>query len=280
MVEDLASSVRDIAGSTTQGRVPTVLHHYTSLNCVEKIVNTRSLWATCAADQKDQSELTHGIEFVQAAAIELSRRGVPDFTARVLELLSTSMLARREWTFITCFCGDGRSEYHWETYGQYCLSFPLPPDGRPVLRCSDFGAECWYQQVIYDHASQRRAMTKGVQAIADSIARNTAGVPEGPWTEWLAKYCARNAAQLLLSIAVAFKKANYSREKEWRLVCCPNLALNSSAPDIADHNFAVCIKADPRRHVALRTQSGIQFVEVHQSPLHRNPEDRSKSMRF
>ncbi len=273
LVEDLASSVRDVGRRIAKGPVPTVLYHYTPPDCAEKIVNTCSIWATCVADQKkDQTELTYGIELAQEAAHKLSQKGMPDFTARVLKMLSTSMLGRREWTFITCFCGQRRSEYHLENFGRYCLIFPIPLDGRPLLGCSDFRAERWYQRVIYDPASQRRAMTEAVQAIADSIKRNTTGVPEGPWTEWMAMDCARNAAQLLLSIAVGFKRKDYKHEKEWRLVCCPNLSLNNSAPKMADDNFKLCIEPDPRRHVVLRAQSGIPFLKVSQSPRYKEEE--------
>jgi hypothetical protein len=285
LIEELGMSIRQIGKSIYDGQAPSALHHYTSLPTVESIINTRSVWATCLADQADQAELTHGIDWVQEAVGKLLRKGGPDFPALVLQQLKESMIERRQWTFIVCFCGDGNSDFHWDKYGQYCLTFPIPRDWRPTLRCSDPRAENWYQRVIYDHAVQRKTMLKSVQAVSDCIARHSAGTPEGPWIKWMAKDCARNAAQLLLSIAVGFKHKKYAKEKEWRLVYYPNLALNNSAPNIADENFKVSIKESPRRHLALQIppdmrlfqpllRPQVPFIGVRQSPLHRNTDER------
>jgi hypothetical protein len=45
------------------GPPPQFLHHYTKSSAVvESIVRTRSLWATCIADQFDQTEISHASE--------------------------------------------------------------------------------------------------------------------------------------------------------------------------------------------------------------------------
>jgi hypothetical protein len=64
--------------------------------------------------------------------------------------------------------------------------------------------------------------------------------------------CARNVAQLLLGIAAGFKHDSFRDEKEWRIVCSPRLATNSSAPTWIDENFNVNVKANKKRHVLLQ----------------------------
>jgi hypothetical protein len=129
-------------------------------------------------------------------------------------------------------------------------------------------------------------MIQAVKAISDSIARNTAGVPDGPVIDWMAKDCARNAAQVLLTIAAGFKNKRYKDDKEWRLVYCPNLALNNSAPDTYDMYFKSAIRELPRRHIELRIESEmmlfyalrpqIPFIDIRQSPFHNSVEERAR----
>jgi hypothetical protein len=255
-------------------------------------------------------ELFHGVQWVQEAVDELIRRGVPDFTAMVLQMVPKRMIERRDWIFIACFCGDGDSDVHWKRrkgpkefgYGDYCLTFPIPTGWKPTLRCADSSAEGWYLRVIYDHANQRRYMKQAVKAVSDSIARNTRGAPEGPFIDWMAQDCARDAAQILLTIAVGFKDKSYRKDKEWRLVFCPNLALNNSAPNMADEKFKSAIKQSPqRRYIELRvhptldllvhstdlrmhstilfdplSRPQIPFIDIRQSPFHNSAEERAR----
>lgn len=147
------------------------------------------------------------------------------------------MEERKRWIFIACFCDDHDSALHWSEHGHYCLTFPAPWTEVPSLSLSDPNAECWHQRVLYDEQSQGRAIERALRAIVLAISKNTNGQDEGPWAKAMVDNCARNAAQLLLGLAVGFKRSSFNDEKEWRILCAPRLANNNSAPNWIDEHF-------------------------------------------
>jgi hypothetical protein len=252
----IAESLREIQLELFHGAAPKFLHHYTNSSAiVESIVRSRSLWATCLADQSDQTEISHSSEMVVRLAEEIERSEVSEFSLNVLKRLPFFMEERKRWIFIACFCDDHDSGLHWRGYGDYRLTFPPPWTDMPSLALTDPQAECWYQRVVYDERLQRRAIERALRSISLAISQNTNGKNEGPWAQAMVDSCARNTAQLLLGLAVGFKRSSFWGEREWRIVCSPRLGINSSAPQWIDENFAVNIKRSPRPHVLLQIHS-------------------------
>jgi hypothetical protein len=248
----ISDAVGEIYRELFTGPGPQLLHHYTSAATVKAIVQSRSMWATCIDDQSDKSEISHASGLVTQLAEETSQLGTPAFAADVLRRLPFFMEERKQWIYIACFCDDHKSALHWEKYGNYCLAFPAPWTGRPSLALSDPQAECWYQRAIYDEGSHRIAIERALKSIVLALSRNTSGRNEGPWAQAMVDNCARNAAQLLLSLAVGFKRKSFEDEREWRIVCAPRLGSNSSAPKYIDDNFNVNVRRSPRRHLLLQ----------------------------
>ena len=247
----IASSVREIVNKIFAGPAPTFLHHYTSAATVKSIIESRSMWATCIADQRDTAEISHASQLVASTAAEIARSGTSEFAGDVLKRLPYFMEERKQWIYIACFCDDDSSALHWKEYGPYRLSFTTPWSDRPALGLLDSRSECWYQRVIYDETVQRDALKGGLQAIVVAITQNTRGRNEGPWAHAMVDGCAREAAQLLLGLAVGFKRRSFGGEREWRIVCAPRLGSNNSSPEWIDDNFKGNIKQSPRRHVVL-----------------------------
>jgi hypothetical protein len=258
----ISESLRGIQDELFHGPVPQVLHHYTKASTVvQSIIRNRALWATCIADQSDQSEISHVSEKVALIADQLQVAEISEFTRDVFKRLPFFMEERKQWIFISCFCDDHDSDLHWREYGDYRLTFPSPWSGAPSLGLLDPHAECWYQRVIYDEQKQVDAMERALQAISKAISFNTSGQNEGPWAQAMIDSCARNTAQLILGIAVGFKRSLFRGEREWRIVCAPRLGSNSSAPQWIDENFAVNIKRSPRRHVPLQVHREPRLFE-------------------
>ena len=258
----ISEALRGIQHELFHGPVPQFLHHYTRASTVvQSIIQNRALWATCIADQSDQSEISHASEMVARLAEQLQGAELSEFTRDVLKRLPFFMEERKQWIFIACFCDDNDSDVHWREYGDYRLTFPSPWGGVPALKLSDPDAECWYQRVIYDEAKQADAMERALEAISLAISQNTSGQNEGPWARAMTDSCARNTAQLLLGTAIGFKRSPFQGEKEWRIVCAPRLGSNSSAPQWIDENFAVNIKNSPRRHVLLQVHREHRLFE-------------------
>lgn len=224
-------------------------------------MQNRSLWATCIADQSDQAEISHASEIVVRLAEEIQSSEVPEFSLNVLKRLPFFMEERRQWIFIACFCDDHDSDLHWREYGDYRLTFAPPWTGMPSLALSDPQAECWYQRVIYEDQLQQGAIERALGSILLAISSNSSGQNDGPWAQAMVDSCARNTAQLLLGLAVGFKRSSFRGEREWRIVCAPRLGSNSSAPQWIDENFAVNVKRSPRPHVLLQIHSERRLFE-------------------
>ncbi len=248
----IVESLRTIQLELFHGPAPQFLYHYTKSSAIESIVQNRSLWATCIADQFDQTEISHTSEMVVRLVDEIQCSEISSFSLNVLKRLPFYMEERKQWIFIACFCDHHDSDLHWREYGDYRLTFPPPWTGMPALALSDPQFECWYQRVIYDERLQRGAIERALRSISLAISHNTSGINEGPWAQAMVDNCARNTAQLLLGLAVGFKRSKLRREREWRIVCAPRLGSNSSAPQWIDENFAVNIKRSPRPHVLLQ----------------------------
>ena len=161
-----AESLREIQRELFDGPAPQFLHHYTkSAAVVESIVRSRCLWATCIADQSDQTEITHASKMVERLAEEAKFPDISEFAFDVLKRLSFFMEERKQLIFIACFCDDHDSDLHWREYGDYRLTFPAPWAGMPSLALSDHQSECWYQRVIYDERLQRDAIERALRSI-------------------------------------------------------------------------------------------------------------------
>jgi len=252
LTQAISDSVGEIYRELFDGPAPKFLYHYTAADKLESIVQSRSIWATCINDQTDQGEISHAAGLVTQAAKQIAQSEPSVFARDVLGRLPFFMEERKNWMFIACFCEDSGSAVHWERYGNYCLAFSTPWTGMKALGILDLRAECWYQRVIYNEERERNAIERTIRSVVLALGRNTAGTNDGPWASAMIDGCARNTAQLLLRLAVGFKRESFEDEREWRIVCSPRLGTNSSAPIFDDECFSVNIKQSPFRHIPLR----------------------------
>lgn len=252
----VTESLREIHQELFRASRPLLLHQYTrNAEVVGSIVQSRCLWATCIADQADQYEISHATQIVKTVVERMRSSDVPKSSMDILLRLPAFMDERKNWMFIACFCDDHDSELHWHKFGDFRMSFPGPGAATPVLTLPGLHGEHWYQPVVYDEDLQLDGMERAIRSIFSAISIHSAegnSSEEGPWRGSILDFCARNIAQLLLKIAVGFKRKSFRGEKEWRIVCAPPLGVNSSAPSLLDERFAGTIRRDPRRHVPLQ----------------------------
>jgi hypothetical protein len=240
---------------------PPVLYHYTkSFETVLNIGNSRALRATCAENLTDTTEIDYGAKLVHEEVQRKLTSGVPEFPQMVLEGLHSSLIARKRWTFVACFCAAHDSAYHWTKYGKYCLGFDTRSNLVPQLRPGSQHAEVQYYRAIYRPCVQREAIRRVIDSITDAAVENSSGVSRGPWKVWIANFHARNASQLLMDLIASFKNVTFRRDKEWRVVCRPHLALNTAAPDLEQDNFRHLVKEN--NYVELQTSDPPDRGEV------------------
>jgi hypothetical protein len=108
----------------------------------------------------------------------------------------------------------------------------------------------------------------------------------------LAKLYVRNASQLLTDLIVSFKARRFRQEKEWRIVCRPNLALHSLDPEIERSGFKRLVTFGTTRYVELHTpapsrglvisghpRSAVPFDSIYRRDGFRRDEDEQRSIR-
>jgi hypothetical protein len=252
---DIAKTVNSIRLRLLGGRLPPALYHYTCFDAVLKIGDSRVLWATSAADLADATEIEYGAELVEEQVQRKVKSGIAEFPEMILQRLPAALIDCKSWTFVVCFCPTSDSAFHWKDYGEYCLEFDTRRSWEPQLRPRTSDADVQYYRAIYWQCAQRGAIRRAIDAITDAATNNSSGVALGPWTESIARFCARNASQLLMDLVASFKASRFRREKEWRIVCRPNLSLNSSAPDLERDRFKHMVKGDRKHYVELHTQA-------------------------
>lgn len=249
---DVTAAVNAVRLDLLGRSLDSALYHYTRFDRVLKIGNSRTLWATCAADLDDKKEIDHGTEIVQAEILRKISSGVAEFPQMVLEHIPAALFDCKKWTFVACFCAKRDSHFHRKRYGEYCLGFETHSSWEPQLRPQGLQADVQYCRAIYWRYKQREVIRRTVNSIADSATRNAV---QGSWMPSLARFCGRNASQLLMDLIVSFKARTYRREKEWRIVCRPILALNSLDPDFEQSSFKHLVKVGTTRYVERQTPS-------------------------
>jgi hypothetical protein len=274
-VNEIIAQVNVIRRELLGGDPPAALFHYTRLSGAEGITNSRIVRAMPVTGLRDKQEVLHGVKLVESEAEKLTRTGVPKFVANVLGRIPEELRGRMSRTFVACFCANPASEFHWKEYGPYCLRFETDHNREPLLRVSVSGAQVGYYRAIYGEAAQQNAVERALKGIVAAINSNTAGTLDGPWEDFS---LARNASELLLDVIVAFKRAEFSNDAEWRLAVRPNSALASSAPDLADRNFDVIVRRGEKPHVELQVlrpiapfysvslRSPVPYTAITQSP--------------
>jgi hypothetical protein len=88
-----------VARSAFKRPAPKALYHYKSQELAEKIIASKTMWATCVTAQHDLTELTHGIAVAERVAMELIDREPNLFVRRVLACIPEFMRTRREMIF-------------------------------------------------------------------------------------------------------------------------------------------------------------------------------------
>lgn len=276
------------------GNPPAKLYHYTDVDGVTGIADSRTMRATCVPDLRDTTEVRHGVEMMEAEVRRLRLTGVPPFPQMVLERVAECAKSRISRVFVTCFCANFNSPFHWRRYGDYCLRVETDRMREPLLRpVFGFGSSyLQYYRVIYGTWRQRRAIRTAIRGTVAAIAKNSEGTPAGPWLDSMADFVARDAAELLLDLIVSFKRWKYVLDQEWRLVVRPNVA-GSSSPDWDDQHFDANVKQHGnRRFLALQMplaldtptisafeRRPIPFSAVYCSPFRNTPSEYKRIRR-
>ena len=212
--------VRSVSASTsaksTPRRIqtpPTKLSHYTTLNGLEGIVRTKSLWASNASFLNDKAELTHALDASKQAIRLLSSKKAWRAWGPAIETafdeLKSGLQAQ---SYVACFCSDDDNLSQWRGYGGAVQGVSLTfAQSALTKRLQKDSAHL--QHVIYAKLSTAQKLRDALEAELRDIAELEEVLGASDEEEQQADILAR-----ISRLLPKFKHLGFKDEREWRYV--------------------------------------------------------------
>jgi hypothetical protein len=213
-----------------------LLHHYTTAEGLQGIIENNELWATSAYFLNDSAEIVYGCRVLKEALDEwMANNPRPEDSlilgmARGLHTTFGDQFLNMhvvEPIYLACFCEDDNLLSQWRTYGQsggYSLGFQVP--AADLHTGQGFKPEpCTYTskwvKVEYDKKEQIKKCREILDAILSPFdkpetARALAAIGDHPLVGY--PIICRAIIDLLMEEVVGFKNEAFAVEKEWRVV--------------------------------------------------------------
>lgn len=185
-------------------KFPRTVYHYTSLEGLIGIVDSRSVWMTEFGYLNDLREVRYGVDLLLENLRQMLK---DDNEAGVRDLLSAwveKLEGAPNRVCITSFSADGDSLSQWRAYGPVAIGFPVHPLALHV----DQGR---LQPVEYDPEVQRKLLRIYVHHLVAAFAADVRGGRLGRTPDLYHK------SDRLLELAVFFKDPAFRSENEYRL---------------------------------------------------------------
>lgn len=223
------------------GQIPRVLHHYTTMDGLDGITNSMTLWASDVRYMNDSTELEYAAqlidEIVADALAGASESRLRD--AYVPGMANTFLTGPQP--FISCFCEEGDLLSQWRGYvpGEAGVSLGFDLRFVEALQKDIFGAPgsrgLYLRKVIYDPAEQRRRVRDVVETWLQTLSHLIAA--DGPGHEWESVYPYPAIWSLSMALKehhLSFKHPTFSEEREWRLIKLVDVQAEASAAEQAE----------------------------------------------
>lgn len=201
---------------------PDKLFHYTTLNGLRGIIESKTLWLTKAAYLNDRSELKHAITLFQQEAISQAV-ALPDKSADVGELLreAAHQLDSFQKTNIclASFCEDGDLLSQWRGYGSSGSGVALGFSGQALERVNGTG---WARllRCLYEPSEQMQVIRDLVRLLTNAYTTCTSGVSSDKHAT-IRKNLIGYFNTTFLQVAPVLKNKHFAEEREWRIVTLP-----------------------------------------------------------
>ena len=204
--------------ATRHQTVPAFLHHYTTIDGVQGIIESGSLWASDVGFMNDSSELSYSTALINEVVVAtFAEVDDPELKALLpTTVRATSLFDRKTRPLITSFCEDGNLLSQWRAYGPGAASASLGFDLSFAAHPTRLPANTYLRKVLYDEAEQRDivqaivaswlATVRAIRAESDPVVNE---LPKA--TAWLLKI-------LLADCHLSFKHPSFAEENEWRLI--------------------------------------------------------------
>lgn len=201
---------------------PDKLFHYTTLNGLRGIIESRTLWLTKAAYLNDRSELKHAITLFQQEANRQATALLGD-KADIGELLreAAHQLDSFQETNIclASFCEDGDLLSQWRGYGSSGSGVALGFSGQALERVNGTG---WAKllRCLYEPAEQIQVIRDLVCLLCNAYVLCKSSASSDRHST-IRKDLIGYFNTTFLQVAPVLKNKHFAEEREWRIVTLP-----------------------------------------------------------
>lgn len=217
---------------------PVPLYHYTSLDVLEKITSTGTIWATDVHYLNDKTEYRNARTFIEKTLEERLHKKRDTHAAVESHFQKIDKKSRQPDVFVTSFSKDGDSLPQWRGYGAngqgVAIGFLPAALKSGILQIPDIA---WRGQP--DNAPVDLALMKCVYKDSEKDAIITESVDsylsavEGTHPRINFDMSARLLSGLVDQCSPLFKDESFKEEREWRLV------MSCAYSDVPDRHFSV-----------------------------------------
>lgn len=195
------------------------LFHYTSLQGLDGIIKSSSLWATDSRFLNDSSEIKDGVN-------ALSRHLKP--FKNLYGLLSShwELLLNQAQPHVISFCSEGDLLSQWRAYANeaegYCIEFDTS-DSR-LSACIDSTVVIGdLIPVTYENSSKQEIISEVLVLLKASLANYDINIQKLDELSETRRDVISGLIISTFSLALtSFKDSGFAEEKEWRIIITPN----------------------------------------------------------
>jgi hypothetical protein len=205
--------------SAHESQIPEHVYHYTSIEGVVGIVQSRTFWASDVLASPDRSEIRYGFQLVTDVLHSLPKHLLYTELLKSFDRSSGMLdLGKDSFLHAICFCHRKDSLTQWRGYsasGGVAIEVSFPE----LLRQSDGGRNFSISRMLYGKGEQRTIIERTVRHAAqvfDTLKPYFGSVERADLKAKLSSFLSEVGISLIKS-TLHFKNEAFESEDEWRV---------------------------------------------------------------
>ena len=193
---------------------PRALYHYTDLDGVAGILETRYLWLSKISTLNDTSEISLAVQHFKVLAADADK-ALPTDEAKLLQAAAEQLdHLRRTNICVGSFCEDDDQLGQWRSYGNDGRGIAMGFASAALVRIAR-EHQVRLVRCVY-RPEQHAQITKDLAGLLLEAYRSRRPTSQEAWHELIASF-----VSTFLLIAPVIKDSHFGQEREWRLVSLP-----------------------------------------------------------
>ncbi len=203
------------------------LYHYTTLEGLKGILNSRSIWFTHVSALNDPLELKYGETIILKILNDFIKTEKNDTIKHILDDISIyikSFNSNNYQTYVACFCESENLLSQWRAYGfrggGFNLGLRFKTDTKFYhSKVDKEESHIILRKIIYDIEEQYKLVSDYLSIIVKSatVALNEFTKNNSIPLAW-SSIAAIESVNLLIDLMLTFKNPAFKEEAEWRLI--------------------------------------------------------------